>query len=67
MSDINRLLVQQAKNQIFQRSWDIVDESTTLAELVSGLNALGVTAQELIDILEALSAAGALHAELEVL
>jgi len=45
----------------------IVDESTTLAELVAGLNALGVTANELIDILEALSAAGALHAELEVL
>ena len=45
----------------------IVDEATTLAELVAGLNALGLTAQELIDILEALAAAGALHAELEVL
>lgn len=53
--------------EIVPSGLQIVDESTTLAELVSGLNALGVTAQELIDILEALSAAGALHAELEVL
>ena len=53
--------------EIVPSGLQIVDESTTLAELVGGLNALGVTAQELIDILEALSAAGALHAELEVL
>jgi flagellar P-ring protein precursor FlgI len=53
--------------EIVPSGLQIVDESTTLAELVSGLNALGVTAQELIDILEALSAAGALHAQLEVL
>jgi len=44
----------------------VVEEGTTLADVVAGLNALGVSAQELVDILEALSASGALHARLEV-
>lgn len=44
----------------------LVNEGTTLAEVVRGLNALGVTPRQLIDILESLSRAGALHAELEV-
>lgn len=56
-----------ATRDIIPSGLHVVDESTTLADLVAGLNALGLTAQELIDILEALSAAGALHAELEVL
>ncbi len=44
----------------------VVEEGTTLAEVVRGLNSLGVGPRELIDILEALASAGALHAELEV-
>lgn len=44
----------------------LVEDGTTLAEVVRGLNTLGVTARQLIDILESLSRAGALHAELEV-
>ncbi|HRE88673.1 MAG TPA: flagellar basal body P-ring protein FlgI, partial [Myxococcota bacterium] len=44
----------------------LVNEGTTLADVVRGLNALGVTPRQLIDILESLSRAGALHAELEV-
>lgn len=36
----------------------------TLAELVAGLNALGVGPREMIDILNTISAAGALHADL---
>lgn len=38
----------------------------SLAELVGGLNALGVTPNDMIDILKAIKAAGALHAEFVV-
>lgn len=41
----------------------VLNEGTTLAELVQGLNALGVGPRDLIDILSAIKAAGALHAE----
>lgn len=39
----------------------------TLGEVVKGLNALGVTPRDLISILQALKAAGALRAELEII
>ncbi len=41
----------------------IVDNSVSLPEVVAGLNALGVSAQDMIDILKSIKAAGALHAE----
>lgn len=41
----------------------IVPESISLANLVEGLNALGVSTRQMIDILSAVKAAGALHAE----
>jgi flagellar P-ring protein precursor FlgI len=41
----------------------VVDTGVTLAELVQGLNALGVSPRDMIDILKAIKAAGALHAE----
>lgn len=41
----------------------LVNENVTLADLVSGLNALGVGPRGMIDILKAIKAAGALHAE----
>jgi flagellar P-ring protein precursor FlgI len=41
----------------------VLNEGTTLAELVQGLNALGIGPRDLIDILSAIKAAGALHAE----
>lgn len=41
----------------------IVQESISLADLVGGLNALGVSTRQMIDILSAVKAAGALHAE----
>jgi flagellar P-ring protein precursor FlgI len=44
----------------------VLSEGTTLAELVEGLNALGVGPRDLIDILSAIKAAGALHAEFVV-
>lgn len=42
-------------------------EGVTLQELVSSLNALGVTPRDVITILQAIKAAGALQAEIEVL
>lgn len=42
-------------------------EGATLQELVDGLNAIGATPRDLISILRTLKAAGALHAELEVI
>lgn len=44
----------------------VVDDGATLADVVRGLNALGVKPRALIDILEAMAASGALHATLEV-
>ncbi len=44
----------------------VLDENITLADLVDGLNALGVNPREMIDILKSIKAAGALHAELVV-
>jgi flagellar P-ring protein precursor FlgI len=43
-----------------------VPETTSLSEVVSGLNALGVSPRDMIDILKSLKAAGALHAEFVV-
>ncbi len=41
----------------------IVDNSVSLPQVVAGLNALGVSANDMIDILKSIKAAGALHAE----
>ncbi len=40
-----------------------VPEGASLSEVVAGLNALGVSPRDMIDILKSLKAAGALHAE----
>ena len=45
----------------------LVDENISLADLIEGLNALGVGPSDLIDILKTIKAAGALHAELVVM
>ncbi|WP_029040891.1 flagellar basal body P-ring protein FlgI [Cucumibacter marinus] len=45
----------------------LVEESVTLQELVDGLNALGISPRDMIAILQAIKAAGALQAEIEVL
>lgn len=44
----------------------LLQETVTLADLVAGLNALGVGPRAMIDILKAIDAAGALHADLIV-
>ena len=43
-----------------------VQGGTTLSEVVAGLNALGVSPRDMIDILKSIKAAGALHAEFVV-
>lgn len=45
----------------------IVPETVTLKQLVDGLNALGIGPRDMISILQAIKAAGALQAEIEVL
>ena len=42
----------------------LIEENVSLADLIEGLNALGVGPRDLIDILKSVKAAGALHAEL---
>ena len=54
-------------NQNAERRIAIVNENVTLADLIEGLNALGVGPRELIDIVKSIKAAGALHAELVVM
>ncbi|MEM6496190.1 MAG: flagellar basal body P-ring protein FlgI, partial [Pseudomonadota bacterium] len=40
-----------------------IPEGTNLSDVVAALNALGVSPREMIDILNSIQAAGALHAE----
>ena len=46
---------------------DVVNESVSLQELVNGLNALGISPRDLIAILQAIKASGALQADIQVL
>lgn len=43
-----------------------IREGTSLSEVIAGLNALGVSPRDMIDILKAIKASGALHAEFVV-
>ena len=49
------------------RRMAVLSEGVSLQELVAGLNALGVGPRDLIGILQAIKAAGALQAEIEVM
>ena len=63
------LLVPRTEVDIYQggdNRMALVESNVTLADLVDGLNALGVGPRDMIDILKAIKAAGALHAELLV-
>ncbi|MEM9670113.1 MAG: flagellar basal body P-ring protein FlgI [Pseudomonadota bacterium] len=44
----------------------LLASNTALSELIDGLNALGVTPQEMADIIRSMRAAGAIHAELVI-
>ena len=56
------IVVQEGKNPIF-----LVESGVSIGELVKALNALGVSPRDLIAIFQALKAAGALQAELEII
>jgi len=60
-SDTN-ISVEEEKSKLF-----LVRRSVTIADVVRGLNALGVSPRDLMTIFQALRAAGALEAELEVM
>jgi flagellar P-ring protein precursor FlgI len=45
----------------------VIKEGASLSSLVAGLNALGVTPRDMISILQAIKAAGALQADIEVM
>jgi flagellar P-ring protein precursor FlgI len=50
-----------------QRRMAVLREGVSLQELVNGLNALGVGPRDMISILQAIKAAGALQADIEVM
>ncbi len=54
-------------NEGVETKLSVVDTGVNLQELVDGLNALGVTPRDLISILQAIKASGALQAEIEVI
>jgi flagellar P-ring protein FlgI len=54
--------VDEEKGHFFQ-----MEEGTSIKELVKALNAIGVSTRDVISILQTIKAAGALHAELEVI
>ena len=56
------ILVKEGKNPLF-----LVESGVSIREVVKALNVLGVTPRDLIAIFQALKAAGALQAELEVI
>jgi len=49
------------------RRLGVVNEGVSLQELVNGLNALGIGPRDMISILQAIKAAGALQAEIQVM
>ncbi len=53
-------------NEDKEKKIAILNEGPTLADLVAGLNALGIGPRDMIDILSTIKAAGALHADLIV-
>ena len=58
----SEVLVEEGNNPLF-----VVDSGVSIGEVVKALNALGVSPRDLIAIFQALKAAGALQAELEII
>jgi flagellar P-ring protein precursor FlgI len=62
------VVVPETETTVKEESMSVVELSgTTLGEIIKALNALGVSPRDLIAILQALKAAGALRAELEII
>jgi len=65
-SDGQTVVVPRSRAELEERTGTGLAEvpgGTTLAEVIAGLNALGVSPRDMIDILKSIKAAGALHAE----
>lgn len=63
------VVTQESQIEITAKEGEVmlVRPSASLAEVVRALNSIGATPQDLLAILQALKASGALHAELEVI
>ena len=57
-----RITIEEGEDRLL-----VVPKSISLGEVVNGLNAIGVNPRDLIAILQAIKASGALHAELEII
>jgi flagellar P-ring protein FlgI len=57
-----QIQVQEGKGSL-----NVIGGNTNIAQLVKGLNSIGVTPRDLITILQTIKAAGALQAELEII
>ena len=57
----------QGQTVVVKQNLVLLRPGVSLGELVAGLNALGVTPQDLIAILQAIQTSGALQAELEIM
>ena len=62
---VNRTDIQVDEGQ--QNRLAVMNHGVTLQELVNNLNALGIGPRDLISILQAIKASGALQAEIEVI
>jgi flagellar P-ring protein precursor FlgI len=62
VSPQSEVMVQEGNNPLF-----LVESGVSIGEVVKALNALGVSPRDLIAIFQALKAAGALQAELEII
>ena len=45
----------------------VLPATTNVGDVVNGLNAIGATPRDVISILQAMKAAGALHADLQII
>lgn len=65
----NTVIVPDTEVEVQERpgGFTILEGDVSLQDLVNGLNAIGVTARQTISILQAIKAAGALHAHLEII
>jgi len=57
----------EVQAQEAEAHFTILEGDVSLQRLVDGLNAIGVTASQTISIIQAIKAAGALHADLEII
>ncbi len=69
MAQGNTALIQNAAIQVTEKQGSLIEmqANSSLSDLVSALNNIGVTPLDLIAILQALASAGSLQAELEII